>query len=82
MPRMFVKPLWLVPANGQPIPTTLQREREERRYAGGRAGLCITADTAQEARTVAWRYSVNRDQTQLDVHPATRVPVISALPRW
>lgn len=53
MPRMFVKPLWLVPANGQPIPTTLQREREERRYAGD-APACASRPTRRKRRA-RWR---------------------------
>lgn len=81
MSRMFAKPLWLVPPEGNPIPTTLKQERTERRY-GGRPGLCVTADTAKEARWIAFQYAVNRDNTQMDVHPSTMVPVISALPRW
>lgn len=82
MAKMFVKPLWLVPHHGEPVRTTLKEEKSQRQYAGGRPGLCVTADTPKEARFIAFQWNVNRENTQLDIHPDTKVPVISAKPRW
>jgi hypothetical protein len=79
MARMFVKPLWLVPPNGSPIATTLKEEKEYRRFAT-RPGLCVTADTANEAGWLAYLFNVNRERVQQVTHPGTMVPVILAQP--
>jgi hypothetical protein len=81
MSKMFVKPLWLVPHTGEAIRTTLKEEQEYRRLAT-RPGLCVTADTAKEAKWIAFLFNVNREEVQQVIHPSTGVPVQMAQPRW
>jgi len=87
---VFVKPLWNVRCvNGQDVPperTTLAVESVERRYGTGR-GYCVTADSGDEARKIAWDYQRQTrhdvpecDRVQLIEH--RRVPVLMAAPRW
>ena len=81
MSKMFVKPLWLVPPTGEAIRTTLKEEQEFRRFAA-RPGLCVTADSAREARHIAFLFNLDRSQVQQVIHPSTGVPVQMAQPRW
>lgn len=84
--RVFVKPLWNVRHNAEPERTTLKVETVERQYGTGR-GFCVTADSAKEARDIAWKWQMQQrhdvdacDRVQIIEH--RKVPVLMAAPRW
>jgi hypothetical protein len=70
--------LFLVPLGDQrtTAPTTLEAEREARRWSMVGRGLCVQAPDADAARRLAWLYCLN--SPDVAVIERGKVPILQA----